>query len=204
MYYFYLTTFLLGGTLMLGQLVLSLLGVGHGHDHDADHDQGGDGHDQAHDNAHGHEQEQHGHHHAPPSATSWFLSWLSFRTLTAALTFFGLGGLAAEGQGIDWPLALAIAVAAGLGALLLVGWLMRVMSTLKSDGTVHIERAVGQPATVYLTIPAGKSGAGKVTVIVQSRTMEYRAVTPDRELPTGARVKVTAVVGTDTVEVVAA
>jgi hypothetical protein len=195
LYYIYLTTFLVGGTLMLGQLVLSLFGIGKDHDadHDADHDVDHD-HDGDHDHHHGH--------HAGSATAMWFLTWLTLRTLTAAATFFGLGGLAAWRQGMDWGWGLAIAAAAGFGALLLVGSLMRALHKLKADGTVHIERAVGQPAVVYLSIPAGKSGAGKVTVVVQNRTMEYRAVTPHQELPTGAKVKVTAVVSPDTVEVV--
>ena len=204
LYYAYLIVFLVGGTLMLGQLLLSLVGVGHDHGGDS-HDFHGD-HDLNHDHDHGHDHDQdneHDHHHqSTPSAASWFLGWLTVRTLTAAAIFFGLAGLAAEGQGLDWLWALAVAIAAGFGALVLVGTLMKSLHKLKSEGTVRIAHAVGQPATVYLTIPAGKSGAGKVTVVVQNRTMEYRAVTPNHELPTGTKVKVTAVIGSDTVEVV--
>jgi hypothetical protein len=43
-----------------------------------------------------------------------------------------------------------------------------------------------------------------VTLSLQNRTVEYRAVTPAGALPTGTRVTVVAVVGPDTVEVVPA
>jgi hypothetical protein len=199
MYYVYLTCFLVAGTLMVGQFLLGLLGLGHEHDvggHDGydagGHDVHAEGHD-AHD----------AHHEAHDSYVVWFASMLTFRTLVAAVTFFGLVGLAAASQ---WPerdgLNLAVAVAAGVGALLLVGSLMRALNSLKADGTVRIDRAVGSSGTVYLTVPGQKAGVGKVQVNVQNRTMEYQAVTPNAELPTGAKIVVVNVINSDTVEVV--
>jgi hypothetical protein len=78
------------------------------------------------------------------------------------------------------------------------------MRNLRAEGTVHIDRAVGQNGSVYLTIPAARGGVGKVLVPVQNRTMEYKAVTPDAELPTGANVVVVGIVDSETVEVVPA
>ncbi|HJT78526.1 MAG TPA: hypothetical protein VJ739_15080 [Gemmataceae bacterium] len=191
MYSFYLVCFLIGGSLLACQVLLSLLGLSHvldfgGHDvHDLGH--AGHGHTGDHD----HE-------------ASWFAELFTFRTLTAAATFFGLGGLTGYARfGPDaWWLTLAVAFAAGTGALLLVAFLMRSMGKLRADGTAHIERAVGESGTVYLTIPAARAGVGKVTVPVQNRTMEYKAVTPDAELPTGAQVVVVGIVDSETVEVV--
>ena len=57
---------------------------------------------------------------------------------------------------------------------------------------------------MYLRIPGAKAGAGKVHLMLQNRTVEYQAVTAGAELPTGAPVKVVAVVNSDTVEVEAA
>ena len=193
---FYLVCFLIGATLMVLQFLLGLLGLSHLHDCDG-HDVGGH-------EAGGHDvHTEHGEHEGEGS---WFASLLTFRTLTAAVTFFGLAGLAGYRQwGPDgWPITLAVAVAAGGGALLLVARLMRWLRRQAASGTVHIDRAVGRSATVYLTVPGQKAGAGKVQVCVQNRTMEYQAVTPDRELPTGARVVVVGVVNSDTVEVVPA
>ena len=97
-----------------------------------------------------------------------------------------------------------IAAAAGLSALYLVAWGMRAMSRLRSDGTVRIQNAVGASATVYLTVPARRSGKGKITVTVQNRTMEYEAETEHEPLATGSTVQVVAISGPDTVEVVSA
>jgi hypothetical protein len=194
MYTFYLICFLVGGTLLAAQFLLGLLGLGHLHEL-AGHDLHEGGHD-AHDGDHGdHEGEG-----------SWIASMFTFRTLVAGVTFFGLGGLAGLARwGPDlWFVTLPVAVAAGGGALMIVGALLRWMRRQTADGTVHIDRAVGQNGTVYLTVPARKAGAGKVTVCVQNRTMEYQAVTPDQELPTGAKVVVVSVVNGDTLEVLPA
>ena len=189
----YLICAAVGGTLLLCQFVLGLIGIGDHHDGDAG------GHDY-----HDHGDHHHGGHDAHDTQASWFVGVLTFRSLVAALTFFGLAGLASTVNFQHEPVvALGIALAAGAGALFSVAYIMRLLGRLKSDGTVRIERAVGQRGTVYLTIPGQKGGAGKVTLNLQNRTVEYQAVTPDQPLPTGARVVVTAVLGPDTVEVTA-
>ncbi|SRR6266542_3781249 len=189
----YLTCALAGGTLLVCQFLLGLLGLGDHHDAVGDHD--------VHD-AGGHDAHGHGDH---DSHNSWFVGVLTFRSLVAALTFFGLAGLAATVNfNQESARSLAIALAAAVGALFGVAYLMRSLHRLKADGTVRIERAVGQNGTVYLTIPAQKAGVGKVTLSLQNRTVEYQAVTPHQQLPTGSKIVVTAVLGPDTVEVVPA
>jgi hypothetical protein len=193
----YLSCAIAGGTLLVCQFVLGLVGFG---DHDGaggDHDFHGAGdHDaQAGHDAHGDHDAQH----------SWFVGVLTFRSVVAALTFFGLAGLASTVNfRREPPESLAIALAAAAGALFGVAYLMRMLHRLKSDGTVRIDRAVGQSGTVYLSIPGEKAGVGKVTLNLQNRTVEYQALTPHQPLPTGSKVVVTAVLGPDTVEVVPA
>ena len=133
--------------------------------------------------------------------TSWLFGVLSFRTLVAAVTFFGLGGWAAEGADFDPVMQVVIALAAGVGAMFLVYWLMRLMYSLKAEGTVRVGRTVGRHGTVYLRIPGQRSGTGKVQLSVQKRTMEYLAMTSGDELPTGAKVRIVKVITSDTVEV---
>lgn len=190
----YLTCALAGGTLLVCQFVLGLLGLGDHHDAAGDHD--------VHD-AGGHD--THGGHDDHDTHNAWFVSVLTVRSLVAALTFFGLAGLAATVNfNQEPPLSLAIALAAAGVALFGVAYLMRALHRLKADGTVRIERAVGQSGTVYLTIPGQRAGVGKVTLTVQNRTLEYQAVTPHQQLLTGSKIVVTAVLGPDTVEVVLA
>jgi hypothetical protein len=130
------------------------------------------------------------------------LDLLSVRSLSAGTAFFGVGGAAALAAG--WPslLALGAALVAGGVATVGVAYLMRAMRRLEVDGSERIENALGQTATVYLRIPGNRSGAGKVLVPMQGRTVEYQAVTPGEELPSGSVVVVRHIVGPDMVEVV--
>lgn len=190
----YLVCAAIGGTLVVCQFLLTLLGLGGG-DHDiAAHDVGG------HDIHVG--QGDVGHHEAGHGAeSSWFFSILSFRALSAAIGFFGLAGLAASQSAIEPIPTLALALGAGVVALFLVAWVMNLLTKLNVDGTVRIERSIGARGTVYLAVPGQKEGAGKVHISQHNRLMEYNAVTSQAPLPTGSKIVVVGVVNPDTVEV---
>lgn len=132
---------------------------------------------------------------------SWFFELLSFRSVMALLAFFGLGGLAGQEAGFGAYFSFVLASSAGVAAMVAVAWLMRLLYRLKSDGTVSIFQTVGHNGTVYLSIPGEKRGAGKVTINVYDRSVEYEAVTAKKDLPTGANIQVIGVVGPNTVEV---
>ncbi len=202
---FYQLCAIAGGTIFVGQFVLSVVGLGGDHDLSGDtgadhfggghlaggHDAAGDGHQSGGDTNH-------------DAATMWFVSLLSFRTVVAAITFFGLAGMAAEASGAHPAGSLVLAIIAGLSALYVVAWIMRSLMRLRADGTARIANAVGKTAEVYLTIPGHKTGRGKITVTVQNRTMEYDAETESDALPTGSSVQIVAVVGDDSVAVIPA
>lgn len=137
------------------------------------------------------------HHHG----STWFFGVITFRTVVAALTFFGLTGLAAESNGVAPLRTLVVAVAAGAAAMFAVHWMMQALYKLRADGTVRIGQAVGLTGSVYVRIPGRHGGAGKVQLSLQNRTMEFQAVTGEDDLPTGATIVVTRVVNSDTVEV---
>ena len=126
---------------------------------------------------------------------------LSFRTVTAAMAFFGLAGWTAQSAEVSPPTALLVAVAAGVAALYAVYWMMQCLYRMQSEGNVRIQRSVGQHGNVYLRIPANRAGSGKIQLNLQNRTMEYLAVTAGQELPTGAKVVIVGVVNPTTLEV---
>ena len=126
---------------------------------------------------------------------------LSFRTLVAALTFFGLGGLASQSAGASTPTVVVVAAAAGLGAMYGVYWLMQTLYRLKAEGTAKIQRTLGKHATVYLRVPGGESGTGKIQINLQNRTMEDVGMTAGEDVPTGAKVVVGGVLTPNTVAV---
>jgi len=134
--------------------------------------------------------------------TSWLFGVLSFRTIVAALAFFGMAGKASLAGGLSEIQSLGVALAAGAAAMYGVFALMRAIYQLRSDGNVNIRGAVGRRGTVYLPIPGCRAGAGKIHINLQSRTAEYQAMTgEDERLVTGDPIVVTSVLGPDMVEV---
>jgi hypothetical protein len=202
MEYFYGVCAVIGGTVLLFQFVTTLLGLSHDTDGaggiDFEHLPGDVHGGDIHHGAAGDHADQHAH------SSTWFFGIITYRTVVAAVTFFGLGGLAANSTRLGPEAGFVVALLAGAGAMYGVYHLMRLLVRLRADGTVRMDRAVGKTGTVYLRVPAGRTGHGKVTLNLQNRTVEYRAVTGHDALPTGATVVVTAIVGPDTVEVVAA
>lgn len=126
---------------------------------------------------------------------------IGFRTVVAFITFFGIAGMAARAQGFGPTVTLLLAVVAGGVAFWLVGLLMYQLYRLRSSGTVDINNAVGIEAKVYLSVPADSSGEGRVTVPVQGRKQQYKAITKGPEIATGQLCRVVAVHASDTLEV---
>ena len=209
MFTLFLICAVVGGTILTFQFVMTLTGMG-GH-----HDAGGHGFLDAGGDAGAHMDAGHGggDHHSgdavshdhdlhEASKLTWLFSFISLRSVVAGLTFFGLSGLASMRSGLTLEWSIAIALLAGLAAMYVVTTIMKAFGKLAHDGTVRIQNALGKRGTVYIPIPAGKSGAGKIQLKVQNRIVEYAAVTNEPEkLPTGAQVEVVDVPSSNVVEV---
>ena len=193
-----------GGTVMVCQFVLTLMGLGSDSDlidelpDDVPHDLGGVGHDLPHDVHDVHAGDGHAAAHGHDS--SWLFGIISFRTLVAAFAFFGLAGLTAQSAGSSLWVQLVAAFVSGGVAMFAVHGLMKTLGKLGEDATVRIHKALGQEGTVYVPIAAHKERAGKVQIKMQNRLMEYEAITDGEKLATGARVRVVAIRG-NTLEV---
>ncbi len=182
----------IGGTILVFQFVLTMIGLGGealdldltDGDADVDFDVGGSGVG-----------------HSGHVDSSWLFGVISFRTVVAALAFFGLAGLAAQQAEASKLTTLVVAVASGVVAMYAVYWVMRGLQSLQSEGTARIQRAVGKHATVYVPIPGGESGAGKIQMSLQNRTMEYLAMTSGELLSSGTKVVVVGVITPTTLEV---
>lgn len=195
-----------GGTVLVLQFVMMLIGMGgEALDMDLGHDFGGDFHGDVGGDVHadvGGDADHGGHtatdHHV---GSSWLFGVISLRTVIAALAFFGLAGMTARSAGSGEVWQLAAGVVAGVAAMYGVYFLMLSLNKLKAEGTVRIERAVGKHGTVYTTIPAEESGSGKIQLNLQNRTMEYLALTSGHALAPGAKVVVTDIITSNTVQV---
>lgn len=94
-------------------------------------------------------------------------------------------------------LALA-SVAIGLCFVGFFIFLYKQMMRLQSSGNIRIEAAVGQVCQVYLRIPAGRSGTGKVQISFSGSVQEVDAQTDGDALPSGARVRVSDIIDSHT------
>jgi NfeD-like. len=173
-----------GGTILVIQTLLTLLGIGDmdGVGDDVDFD--GDG-------------SEVGHSHSGFGV----FKFVSLRTAVAGIAFFGLAGwgmLASTGNPL---LAIVAAALAGLTAVFVVYSIYKWMDSMKYDGNVSEKNLVGATGSVYVRVPPQGKGAGKVLVTQQNRTMEYEALSSSVELPTGTQITVTKVISPSTVEV---
>ncbi len=163
---------IIGGTVLVFQLVAGFVGLEYGHAHDG---------------------------HFGDGATEG-LNLLSVRSIAAGLAFFGLIGLAAGSFGS--VVALVAGAVGGLVAMVSVAALIKAFGKLERDGTLSLSSAVGTTGSVYLSIPGRREGVGKVHLTVQNRLVECRAVTDEEGLPTGTGILVVDMDGNDTVVVV--
>ena len=93
--------------------------------------------------------------------------------------------------------------AVGVGLLFVIVFviILRQVMKLSTDKTFHLDEAVGLIADTYLRIPAEKSGVGKVMVSVRGSVHEIDAMTLGETIPTGTKVRVTKVIGSELLEV---
>jgi membrane protein implicated in regulation of membrane protease activity len=186
---------IVGGTVLICQFVLTLIGLGdHGGDLsvDAPHDFDAGMHN-------GSGMEHAGDTHLD---SSWLFNVVSFRTIVAAVTFFGIFGMIGQSAQLNLPLQVLMALVGGVAAMYGVAWLMNSLRRLGQDSTLRIENAIGKIGTVYVPIPAHKAEAGQIQITVQQRLVELPAVTGHpAKLPTGAKVLVVGLVGQGTLEV---
>ncbi|RJO65901.1 MAG: hypothetical protein C4523_14815 [Myxococcales bacterium] len=125
---------------------------------------------------------------------------LSFQGVSAFLMMFGLVGLILLQTDQGEVVATIGALVAGGFALWLIARIFSLFKSLQSSGTIDMRRAVGQTGSVYLTI--SPKGTGKVQVTVQSRLMEFAAVSESgEELRTGEQVRVVRLINDSTLSV---
>ena len=170
---------LIGGTVLVVQTLMLLIGIG-GDEFDADFDAEVPDTDAAH---------------------LGMVKVLSVKALVAFFTFFGLTGLLARDSGLDLPSAGSIAIVAGAASMFLVAWLMASLSKLHSRGNLDLGQAQGATGTVYLRVHAQGGTGGRVTVELQGRRVECRAITRGEELAVGTPIVVVGQADSNTLEV---
>lgn len=112
----------------------------------------------------------------------------SVRSIVAFFTFFGWAGVLILSDGGTTSMAFIGAFIAGLAAFFIVGYLMITLTKLGESGTTDLKSAIAHLAEVYLSIPAGRNGKGKVHILLDGSLKELPAITDGEELKTGEKV----------------
>ena len=120
----------------------------------------------------------------------------TFRNLINFLLGFGWSVILLEDAIPSTGLRLVVAVAVGVALVALVMQLFRLLGKMQQSGNIDVYKsAVGCEGTCYLTIPAGRSGEGKVQISIGGAVREYNAQTEDGEpISTGTPIKVVDVI----------
>jgi len=125
---------------------------------------------------------------------------LSIRSIITGGMLFGWAGALYLYDGTPLKTALLYAVAWALAGALVIAVLMYLMRHLQETGTPRLATCVGQPATVYMDIPA--SGTGKVRTLVSGAVSFVPARAADGQpMTAGTPVRVTRLLDASTVEV---
>lgn len=162
----------IGTVALLIQIIMMLIGAGGEADADFDTDTDGDGSLDTH--------------------TDTGVSLFTVKGLTAFFAIGGWTGMLMLSYNVGVAVTVPVSVVAGLAAYFIVWALIRLVLKLQEDGTLNYASAIGQTATVYVSIPASRTGRGKITLVLQGRYTELDAVTDETErIPVDCAVEIT-------------
>jgi len=117
--------------------------------------------------------------------------FITFKNMVAFLTLFAWSGLASIEGGFSLTITVIISTISGFIMMVIMAALFYYISRFTHSGTLDYNNAIGETGDVYLSIPAKKSGMGKVQITVQGHLRTLNAMTEDIEdIKTGAIVEV--------------
>ena len=123
--------------------------------------------------------------------------FISVKNLIGFFTIFGWTGIAMLKGDKNIANTVIISTVAGSIMMIIMASLVYYMGKLTEDATLNLKNAIGKIGTVYLKIPAKRSGMGKVQINVQGfQTLD--ALTDEKEdISTGRVIEVVDVVNNE-------
>lgn len=114
----------------------------------------------------------------------------TFRNLMNFLLGFSWTGVALFPHVDSMSTLFVLSIAVGAWMVWFLWKMMRAVVSLGSDQTVLNEDFIGEPGQVYLTIPGGRKGKGKVLVSVGGSMREFDAMTDGEAIENGQAIRV--------------
>lgn len=87
-------------------------------------------------------------------------------------------------------LLITVSIAVGCLFVYLFFLISNQVQRLEEDNSFKIENTLNKTAEVYLTIPANKTGKGKIMISINGAFHELEAMTEAEVIPTGSTVKI--------------
>lgn len=124
---------------------------------------------------------------------------LTFRNFVNFFLGFGWTAVLLRSEIASTTVLLIVSAVIGVGLVAIVMLLFKWISGMQQSGNIDVfKSATGCIGNVYLTIPGGRSGEGKVQIIINNAVREYNAVTDGETLATGKQIRVIEVINAGT------
>ncbi len=119
------------------------------------------------------------------------LNLLTFRNAVNFFLGFGWTAVLFADQIKSTFLLMLLAIVVGIALVFAVMYLFKWLNSMQQTGTINVfNAATGCTGKVYLTIPAARSGEGKVQITINNSVREFDAQTDGEALPTGSSIRV--------------
>lgn len=124
--------------------------------------------------------------------------FFTLKNMVGFFTIFGWTGIATIESGFSTSTSIFIATLAGTAMMAIMAGLFYLLMKANADGTMKIEKAIGQVGEVYLTIQSGRGALGKVQINIGGSIRTLDALTDDpQDIPTGKMVTVSNIVSSN-------
>lgn len=125
--------------------------------------------------------------------------FFTLKNFIGFFTIFGWTGIAMIESGTSNGMSIVVASVAGTLMMLVMAGMFYLLMKAQHDGTMKIEKAIGQTGEVYLTIQSKRGGMGKVQIKVTGALRTLDALTDDdADIQTGKIVRVSNIVNDNT------
>ena len=116
----------------------------------------------------------------------------TFRNLVNFILGFGWSAILLQDSIPSAALRIVVSVVIGMALVVAVMYLFKWLAGMQQSGNINLQKsAAGCEGKVYLTIPEGRSGTGKVQITINGAVREYDALTEsETPLKTGTSIRV--------------
>ena len=120
------------------------------------------------------------------------MNLLTFRNFVNFILGFGWSAILLQDSVPSVPLRIILSVIIGIALVAAVMYLFKWLAGMQQSGNINLQKsAAGCEGKVYLTIPEGRSGTGKVQITINGAVREYDALTEsETPLKTGTSIRV--------------